>query len=136
MNSTNFFKYVNILNNLRDLVPLVTFLHGCFSRFFNWTNGTKSRKAFHMIFKYIPQSSWRSSKRWMSSLRCKKRFNKTAIQWYAVSWKNGLLHSHNDFSVMFSGRIMLATALFHEARRNNAFIKFSIHQEKCIWREI
>ena len=28
----------------------VTFLHGCFSRFLNCTNGTKSRKASHLLF--------------------------------------------------------------------------------------
>ena len=27
----------------------VTFLHGCFSRFLNCANGTKSRKGSHMI---------------------------------------------------------------------------------------
>ena len=27
----------------------VTFLHGCFLRFLNYANGTKSRKALHLI---------------------------------------------------------------------------------------
>ena len=33
------------------LVLKVTLLHGCFSRFLNCTNGTKSRKASHMIYR-------------------------------------------------------------------------------------
>ena len=60
----------NICDILRDLVPIVQFqeqekhpwrsvtfsklqaeetlLHGCFSRFLDFTNGTKSRKALHI----------------------------------------------------------------------------------------
>ena len=39
-----------ICGALRDLVPFVQFtlLHGCFSRFFNCTNGTKSRNASYL----------------------------------------------------------------------------------------
>ena len=33
----------------------VTFLHGCFSRFLNCTNGTKSSKTFHMIIQAMPK---------------------------------------------------------------------------------
>ena len=33
------------------LVLKVTLLHGCFSRFLNCTNGTKLRKASHMIYR-------------------------------------------------------------------------------------
>ena len=31
----------------------VTLLHGCFSRFLNCTNGTKSRKASHIMFQIL-----------------------------------------------------------------------------------
>ena len=33
---------------LHDLILEVTLFHGCFSRFLNCTNGTKSRKTSHM----------------------------------------------------------------------------------------
>ena len=63
------FSVYNICDALRDLVPFaqfkkrekhplrsatlvlkVTLLHGCFSRFLNCTNCTKSRKASHIIY--------------------------------------------------------------------------------------
>ena len=54
---------ISTCNALHDLVPFVQFkkrekhptllkvtlLHGCFSRFLNYTNGTKSLKAPHII---------------------------------------------------------------------------------------
>ena len=33
---------------------ILSLLHGCFSRFLNCTNGTKLRKASHIIFKSVP----------------------------------------------------------------------------------
>ena len=45
---------VYLCDALRDLIPIVptllevTLFHGCFSRFFNCTNGTKPRKTPHM----------------------------------------------------------------------------------------
>ena len=49
-----------ICDVLRDLVPFVPFkkltlLHGCFSRFLNWTNGTKSRNAPHITQQLFDQ---------------------------------------------------------------------------------
>ena len=55
---------MNIYDVMRYLVPFVQFLkpptllkvtalHGCFSSFLNYTNGTKSRNASHLkIFQY------------------------------------------------------------------------------------
>ena len=48
------FKIVKIIHGgvfLQSATLLkVIFLHGCFSRFLNWTGGTKSCKASHLIF--------------------------------------------------------------------------------------
>ena len=56
----NVVKQRFICNALRDLVPFVpstllkvTLLHGCFSRFLHCTNGTKSRKASHIVRLYF-----------------------------------------------------------------------------------
>ena len=62
-----FLFYLDIYDALLDLVPFVQFkkreknthgtkltlLHGCFSRFLNCTNGTKSRNAPHIYTEKI-----------------------------------------------------------------------------------
>ena len=37
---------------MEECLLKLTPLHGCFSRFLNWTNGTKSRNASQMAFKH------------------------------------------------------------------------------------
>ena len=39
----------NLKNTHGGVLLLVTLLHGCFSRFLNGVNGTKLRKASHMV---------------------------------------------------------------------------------------
>ena len=55
----NFKSVKNTHGGVLLLVPVtllkVTLLHGCFSRFLNCTNGTKSRNASRMVFGNIPR---------------------------------------------------------------------------------
>ena len=48
-NLKNIHEEVLILISLPATLLKLTLLHGCFSRFLNWTNGTKSRNAPQMI---------------------------------------------------------------------------------------
>ena len=43
-----------------NLILNVTLLHGCFSRFWKFTNGTKSRNASYLLNYYVPWFLWRS----------------------------------------------------------------------------
>ena len=43
----------------------VTLLHGCFSRFLNYTNGIKSRKASHIAYE-IDKTSWHAIYKWLN----------------------------------------------------------------------
>ena len=42
------YNFKNVKNTHGGVLLKVTLLHGCFSRFSNCANGTKSRKASHM----------------------------------------------------------------------------------------
>ena len=41
-----FVQFRNVKNSHDGVLPLVTLFHGCFSRFLNCTNGTKSGKTY------------------------------------------------------------------------------------------
>ena len=72
------FKQESIYGPLRHLVPFVQFkkrekhpwsvnfslLHGCFSRFLNCTNGTKSRNAPHIVYSVIAASIFSDNCLW------------------------------------------------------------------------
>ena len=47
----------------------VTLLHGCFSRFLNCTNGTKSRKASQLLFRLCLQFEYKKKSRVLQSIK-------------------------------------------------------------------
>ena len=55
-------KSVNFSKKLKRLQPAtllkLTLLHGCFSRFLNCTNGTKSRNASNIVIPYLRSPIW------------------------------------------------------------------------------
>ena len=46
----HFYNLKNVKNTHGGVLILVTLFHGCLSRFFNCTNGTKSRNASHIAY--------------------------------------------------------------------------------------
>ena len=66
----------------------VTLHHGCFSRFLNCTNGTKSRNASHMMFR------WQLHNALEINILCMSTEGVNSLYYYSMNRKNNLLHFH------------------------------------------
>ena len=89
------------------LLAKLTFLHGCFSRFLNCTNGTKSRKTSHLKSRSLVILAFGN---YSNLIRISLNIPKSSVirtssvfvlVLYLISWKNEYISTFNIFFCHF-----------------------------------